>query len=218
MKKIKRFIKVTFVILLLIGLVIVGCNLVVIVPTKSRIHTNLEAFDSTNVALILGTSKYRRGGGRNLYFHERIQAASMLYKAGKVKRIVVSGDNRRISYNEPMDMRNALVALGVPKQDIVLDYAGFRTLDSVVRLKHVFGQSKAIIVTQRFHAYRALFLCDSFSVSATAYAANDPQYSKFNIIMRELLARIKALLDVYVLNTQPKFLGDPVSIAFLDPV
>lgn len=171
---------------------------------------NIEAHD---VALVLGTSKYTRSGKRNPFFAYRIEAAADLYFSGKVKKILVSGDNSLKEYNEPQDMYEALIAKGIPKEDIVLDYAGFRTFDSVIRAREVFGQDNFVVVSQQFHIERAIYIARSKNMKGVVgYAAKDPTTAKTKMFTRELLARTKAVLDCYVLGTSPKFLGEKVDM------
>ena len=136
-----------------------------------------------------------------------------LYKAGKIKHIIASGDNRTKYHNEPMDMKKSLMARGVPKEAITLDYAGFRTLDSVVRCQKIFSQNDIIIVSQAFHNQRALFIADFYDIKAIGFNARYvPLRNDIKTPIREYLARIKAVLDLYVLKTQPKFLGKKVEV------
>jgi SanA protein len=165
------------------------------------------------VAVVLGTSRFLSDGGRNEYFHNRIAAAADLYRQGKASFFLVSGDNATLSYNEPREMRRALVRAGIPAERIYSDYAGFRTLDSIVRANAVFGQSSYTIVSQQFHNERALYLARHFGIQAIGYNARDVDaYSGFKTRVRELMARVLCLLDVYILDKQPKFLGKPVVI------
>jgi len=192
----------------LVGLFVVFSNVIIVNSTKDSIYSNISSTPGKSVALILGTSKYTSRGNTNLFFKYRIVAAADLYHLGKVKHIIVSGDNRVKNYNEPKQMRNALIALGVPKSAITLDYAGFRTLDSVVRCKEVFGQSKFIIVSQRFHVERALFIANKYDIDAIGYAAQDPpQKYSVKTRIREYFAKTKAVIDLYIINKKPKFLG-----------
>lgn len=171
--------------------------------------TDTTKIPETEVALLLGTSRYTIRGNTNLYFKYRIQAVVALFKSNKIKHIIVSGDNSITSYNEPREMRKALIAQGVPEESITLDYAGFRTLDSVVRCKEVFGQNDFIIISQQFHVERALFIADKFNINAIGFAAkNPPEKYSFKTNIREYFARTKAIIDIYILNTQPKFLGE----------
>lgn len=184
-------------------------NLWIILSTQDEIYHIVEEIPSTDVALVLGTSKRLKNGETNPYFNYRIDAAEELYKSGKVKHLIVSGDNRTRYYNEPQYMREALLKKGIPDESITLDYAGLRTLDSVVRCKKIFGQSKFIIVTQRFHSYRAVFIAQHYDIEATAFVAENISFLKsFSVIGREFLARPKAILDLFFLEADPKFMGE----------
>lgn len=192
----------------LILLFFIFSNVIIVQTTKDRIFSTVKETPKKQVALILGTSRYTHRGTTNLFFKYRIAAAADLYKEGKVKHIVVSGDNSLKEYNEPREMRKALMALGVPEAAITLDYAGFRTLDSVVRCKKVFGQDNIIIISQRFHVQRALFIAKKYDINAVALAAQDPpeKYS-FKTRFREYFAKVKAVIDLYIIHKEPKFLG-----------
>ncbi|MCB0409357.1 MAG: YdcF family protein [Flavobacteriales bacterium] len=193
---------------LLIISFVISSNIIISKSTQSLIYSDIENVPNTNVALILGTSRYTTQGYTNLYFKYRIQAVVKLYKSQKIKHIVVSGDNSITSYNEPREMRKALMKEGIPFEAITLDFAGFRTLDSVVRCKEVFGQDNFIIISQRFHIERALFIAKKFGIHAIGFAAqNPPEKYSFKTNIREYFARTMAIIDLYVLHTQPKFLG-----------
>ena len=153
------------------------------------------------------------GNRQNPYFTYRIQAATELYNAGKVKAFVVSGDNRRKDYNEAEDMRKALIEAGIPDNVIHCDYAGLRTLDSVVRMNKIFGQESFIIVSQKFHNERAIFLAQYYGYKTYGYNAKDLQLSRFSYRtkVREILARVKVFVDIMT-NKQPKYLGEPIQI------
>lgn len=182
-----------------------------------RVYDSLDAIPHRSVALVLGTAKYTNGRVNSFYMG-RIRAAAELYHAGKVDGIVVSGDNSVDNYNEPDEMRNDLVALGVPAAYITEDYAGFRTLDSIYRAEQVFGLTSYTIVSQQFHVERALYLADQRGHDAVGYAAPGPRgYWDRRVRAREVLARAKAVLDVTVLNQQPKFLGEPVQVLTRNP-
>ena len=129
-----------------------------------------------------------------------------------VKHILVSGDNRTKYYNEPRDMLQALGDLNIPVSDISLDYAGLRTLDSVVRCKEVFGQDKVTIVTQEFHCYRSLFIANYLEMEAVAVSADNGGPIGNTLALREVLARSMAVLDLYVLGRSPKFLGEKIEL------
>lgn len=175
--------------------------------TQNRTYTDVSAIPANDVGLVLGTSR-RAYYGTNLYFKYRMEAAAELFLSGKVKHLIVSGDNHIKGYDEATDMRDYLVELGVPATAITCDYAGFRTLDSIVRCKKVFGQQKVTIISQAFHNERALFLADEYEMDAIAF--NAKQVGKYKYPFREYLARAKAIIDVRVLHTSPRFLGTPV--------
>ncbi len=165
------------------------------------------------VALVLGTTKWAPSGRVNLFYQHRIEAALELYREGKVERILVSGDNSRLDNNEPTLMRDDLVTLGIPSNHIVLDYAGFRTLDSVIRAQKVFGLTAFVVVSQRFHCLRAVYLAKASGVDAIGYCAKDVGGSTgVRIRLREVFARTMAIVDIEVLGREPKFLGDPEAI------
>ncbi|MFY0605413.1 MAG: YdcF family protein [Cyclobacteriaceae bacterium] len=196
----------------ILGALILCLNFWIVFSTNDRIYQQIENVPSKKVSLILGTSKRTIHGEANKYFQERITAAADLYHRGVTRHIIVSGDNETIYYNEPQDMYNALVELGVDKADITLDYAGFRTLDSVVRSKMVFGQSEMIIITQDFHCYRALFIADYNGIDAVAYSADNKDPLPTNLAIREILARAYAVMDLYILKKTPKYLGEKEEI------
>ncbi len=177
--------------------------------SRGRIYRDLSTIPSRDVALVLGTAKLLHDGRENLYFTFRTDAAAKLYHAGKVAHLLVSGDNGSRGYDEPTDMRDRLVELGVPASDVTCDFAGFRTLDSIVRAKEIFGLDSFLIVSDAFHIDRALFLADKKGVrDALGFASRDVGgTSGKRVKARELLARAKAVADIYLLRTKPKFLG-----------
>lgn len=161
---------------------------------------------------MLGTSKTLKNGRKNLYFWYRIDAAERLYKSGKIQHIIVSGDNSRKDYNEPENMKLALIARGIPEERIYENFAGFRTLDSVVRAKEIFGQTSLIIISQKFHNERAIFLAQQKGITAYGYNAQDvPQNTGLKTKIREYFARVKVFYDLY-LGVEPKFGGEQILI------
>jgi len=175
--------------------------------TEDRVHPNIEDVPTYDVALVLGTSKYVVGGGLNDYWQNRLKAVHQLYVAGKIKHIIVSGDNETVYYNEPKMMKDELVEMGVPEADITMDKAGFRTLDSIVRCKEIFGQDRFIIVSQSFHNYRAVFIGSYYDLDVVGFAAPSVRSSNWFIIYaREYLARTLAVIDLYIIGTSPKYL------------
>ncbi|PCI97289.1 MAG: protein SanA [Flavobacteriales bacterium] len=187
---------------------IVFSNVIIVQSTKKEIYSTVNSTPKKKVALILGTSRYTIWGTTNLYFKYRIEAAAKLYHSGKISHIIVSGDNSDKTYNEPRQMWDALLKKGIPHSAITLDFAGFRTLDSVVRSKEVFGQTEIIIISQRFHVERALFIASKYNIDAIGFAAQDPpkKYS-FKTRVREYFAKTKAVIDLYIINKKPKYLG-----------
>jgi len=180
---------------------------------KGKLFDEAELLPDCKVALVLGCVPVLPNGRTNLYFSNRIEAAAKLFHLGKVRYLLVSGDNHRRGYDEPTAMRDALIARAVPRERIVLDYAGFRTLDSIARAKDVFGQSHVIIVSQRFHNERALYLAQALGLFGVAYNAKDVPGARGDVtFMREPLARLRAVLDVRVLHTRPKYEGVRVEI------
>ncbi len=213
MNKLKKWLKYFGILFLTLAVLSFFWNWWVGYSVRKLIVDDVEKVPNRHVAMLLGTAKYTSGGQENLYYKYRIEAVSNLYKAEKVDYILVSGDNSTVYYNEPQTMKNDLIAAGFPDSNVVEDYAGFRTLDSMVRSKAVFGQDQIVVVSQRFHVERALFLGRAKGIEAIGYCAKDVPMgygAKTNI--REHFARIKLFVDLYILNKQPKFLGEPVHI------
>ncbi|MFN0077849.1 MAG: vancomycin high temperature exclusion protein [Prosthecobacter sp.] len=192
---------------------IFGCEWRIATEAEGRCVNEVKALPDVPVAVVLGTSARLADGRANLFFLPRMEAAAALFKAGKVKALIVSGDNGTQGYDEPTEMKRVLMQMGVPEAKIVCDYAGFRTLDSVVRAKEVFGQRRVIFVSQRFHNARAIYLAGAFGIDAWGLNAADvPVALSVKTFLREKLACVKAVLDVNVLGTQPKFLGEKVAV------
>jgi len=213
---IRRVISLVFVAIALVFVFLISSNIWVWYATRERVYDKVDEVPQNDVALVLGTSRYTENGEDNPFFVYRIQTATLLYKKGKIKHIIVSGDNNTKYYNEPKEMRDALLDQGIPYRAITLDYAGFRTLDSIVRCKEIFGQNKILIITQKFHSYRAIFIGDFYDMETTAIAArNLPLSSSFKVEFRETLARSKAVLDLYVFQETPRIMGKKEIIGFI---
>ena len=171
-------------------------------------YDDVENIPPRKVALLLGVAKTAPNGNPNAFFKGRIEAAAKLYHAGKITHIIISGDNSRKDYNEPQDMKISLRSRGVPESAITLDYAGFRTLDSVLRSKNVFQKNSILIITQPGHAERAIYISRKNDIEASAFLAAEPLQYKWLIERnrkREKLACIAAWLDVNILRRRPKF-------------
>lgn len=188
-------------------------NIRVEAGTDNRIYENIDSIPHNRVALLLGTNPLNRYGRPNSYFTNRIDIASRLYHAGKVDFIIASGDNHIKEYDEPTAMRDSLVAHGVPESRIILDFAGFRTLDSVVRAKEVFGCDSITIISQGDHCARALWLAKENRIDAVAIAAplRAGRLVRARLAVREWLARDKMMLDLWS-GKRPHFLGEKVRI------
>ena len=186
---------------------------------KPFIYKDVNKIPSKKAVLVLGTSKYFHGGSMiNYFFKYRIDATVKLFKAGKVKAIVFSGDNGRKGYDEPTQMRDDLVKRGIPSKYITLDYAGFRTLDSIVRAEAIFDLEDYIIVSQPFHLERAIYIAHKKGQKVLGFSAQDFENSIWRKRMqhRELLARAKAFLDINILKKEPKFYGKKVEVIYKD--
>ncbi len=183
---------------------------------QGRIYTDIDKVPHKKAALLLGTAKYVARGKKNYFYVYRIRAAAALWKAGKVDAILVSGDNATQYYNETKRMKNDLVKAGVPKKYIAADYAGFRTLDSIVRAEAIFDLEDYIIISQKFHLERALFIAKAKGQDTIGFAAKDKEGTKAakKMAYREYLARVKAFLDVYILQTEPRFYGKKVKVNY----
>lgn len=208
----KKIVYSAMSILLLCILSIFICNKVIEVYAKGSLYPDVESIPYNKVGLLLGTTPKLKNGNNNLYFDYRIQGAVELYKAGKIKYILISGDNRREDYNEPEEMKKALLVQGVPEKSIYMDYAGFRTLDSVIRAKEIFGQDKLTVISQPFHNERAIYLASKNGINAIGFNARDVEtYAGLKTQIRELFARVKVFIDLAT-GKQPHFLGEQINI------
>lgn len=187
-------------------------NHVIRVSSQEYMYDSIEFIPENKVGLILGTSHRLRDGSPNPYFHSRMQAAVDLYQSGKVSYLIASGDNQTRWYNEPEQMRQELTRLGIPDNVIFLDYAGLRTLDSVVRCKKVFGQDSFTIISQKFHNQRAVYIAKQLGLNAVALNAREVETSyPSRIQVREWLARVNVFWD-QITKKQPRFTGERVII------
>ncbi len=199
-----------FATLSLIYMIII--NVWILHQAKNLTYNDISLIPKNRVGLVLGASKFASNGNINLYYKYRLEAVYQLYKSGKIEFILISGDNGRKSYDEPTDFKNDLIKKGIPENKIFLDYAGFRTLDSVVRAKEIFGLNSITIVSQKFHNERAIYLAKNFKINAVGYNAKDikGRYG-MKTKLREYMARAKASIDI-LFNVQPKFLGKKIDI------
>jgi SanA protein len=192
---------------------IFAANRAVTKAANGKTYSDPGAIPHRHVGLVLGCQKYSSDNKPNLFFQNRIAAAVELYREGKVDYLLVSGDNHTRGYDETTDLKNALIEQGIPAEKVYADYAGFRTLDSMVRAKEVFGQSEVTVISQQFHNQRAIFIATHRGLDAIGFNAPDVDaYNSFGTRLREQFARVKAVLDIYVLKKQPHFLGEKVAI------
>lgn len=213
LKPLTRFVfsRQCFILCALLALIAAGlifyAQHVIVDATQQRTWNNVQTIPARKVGLVLGAKPGNR------YFNRRIDAAADLYHAGKVKWLLVSGDNGNKHYNEPSAMQNALIAKGVPQSAIFCDYAGFSTLDSVVRTRDVFGEDRIIIISQQFHNQRAIWLAQQYGIDAIGYNAKDltNKHGRYTQL-REKLARVSAVLDAKIFHRQPKYLGPRIVI------
>jgi len=217
-KRLARLVLFAIKPLLLLSLAVGGfvlfCQWLVLRAGAGRLYTNVADVPVRDVGLVLGVGERLGNGSENPFFKYRIAAAAELFKAGKVRRLLVSGDNHTRGYDEPAMMTRALMNAGVPESAIHVDDAGFRTLDSIVRARKVFLLERFTIISQKFHNQRALLIAGHHGIDAIGFCAPDVgfRYSKWTYV-REALARVKVVLDLYVFHTGPKFLGPPIRLS-----
>lgn len=181
-------------------------NYIIIHKSSPFLYDKIEDLPEVETALVLGSSLKGRNGGINSYFKNRMEAAAELYFSGKIKSIIVSGENSTKDYDEATDMEDYLIALGVPKSAIIKDYAGFRTLDSVIRAKKVFNCTKLIIVSQEFHNQRAVYAARHHGIDAIGLNATDVVGTSKYARIREFAAKFWMILDIHCFHKEPKFL------------
>ena len=179
---------------------------------ESQVFSDIEKVPYNRVGLLLGTSKKLSDGRLNLYYQYRIDAAVKLFNAGKIDHILISGDNSERYYNEPRQMQEDLINRNIPKSKIHLDFAGFRTLDSVIRANKVFCLDAFTVISQQFHNERAIAIANHRKLQAIGYNARDVgTRAGLKVRLREKLARIKMLWDLSI-NKNPKFYGEKIEI------
>lgn len=209
----KRILKLLGKLILLIGvlgfLVLILPRAITSVYSLNRIYKKEKA-PPERLAIVFGAG-LRRDGTPTPILRDRVETAADLYFGGKVEKILMSGDNRFEYYNEPGAMRQYALSLGVPDSAIALDYAGRRTYDTCYRAKAIFGASEALLVTQKFHLPRALFLCNALGLKSYGIEADNNRYRKISLLIwniREQIATVGAFVDVYLSNPVP-VLGKP---------
>jgi SanA protein len=188
------------------------CNRIIENAAKGKLYSNVHEIPFRKVGLLLGTSKYLANGQINAYYSYRIEAAAYLIKAGKIRYIVVSGNNNGNGYNEPAQMKADLMKAGIDSAIIFPDYAGFRTFDSMIRLKDIFSQDSVTVISQAFHNARALYIASREGMEAIGFNAKDvSKTGSLWVQIREKLARVKVFID-YLTGYKPAFSGKKVHI------
>lgn len=217
-KKKKKIIGITLLVIAILIFTPIGFYKLVENKTADKLYNDVNSIPYNEVGMVLGTNPNTKKGNGNPYFYNRVDAVEKLYKAGKIKFILISGDNKTKDYSEPDVMRKFLIERGIPKDMIYIDYAGFRTLDSVVRAKNIFGQTKMTVISQKFHNERSIVLGEWQEMDLIGFNAKDVEVkrSKYKTLIREGGARVKLYLDMLV-GKEPHFGGNPIKIAVGHP-
>jgi vancomycin permeability regulator SanA len=200
----KIMIKILLILIVLGLLVLLLPRLVTGLYARTRLHT-VESVPVHRVAIVFGAGLWHDGSPTPVLY-DRVATAAQLYFSGRVEKLLMSGDNRVVEYNEPWAMRTAAIELGIPEEDIVLDYAGRRTYDTCYRASAIFGLDEAILVTQAFHLPRALYLCNQLGLPSVGVEADQRVYRKSSMAIwtiRETIATLAALWDVHVAHPVP---------------
>ena len=200
----KKIVQIFSTILIILVVFILFSNLWIIGSTRNLVYNSVDLRAEISTVMLLGTSNKTIDGHDNPFFYERIKTAAGLFKSGIVQKIILSGDHRTRYYNEPLAMRKALIKSGVPDSVLISDGGGIRTLDSVVRCKKMLKINEVIIVTQRFHAYRALFISKYYKLNAIVVVTDPIEFPRnIAVLIRESFARPLAIIDLYLLHRQP---------------
>lgn len=208
----KFLIRLSIVVVVISVILALVANSIVERATDQQVYADVQAIPANRVGLLLGTSRLLSNGKPNQYFDNRIDAVVQLINARKIQFVLISGDNSRPDYNEPKDMKEALMKRGLPENRIFLDFAGFRTYDSVYRIKAIFGQSQFTIISQEFHNRRAIYIAQQLHLNAIGYNARSvDKFYGFKTNLREKLSRVKMFID-FARGIQPRFLGEKVVI------
>lgn len=211
MKKITWLVSIVILLTATIYLVLY-CNKQIELAAKGKLYNTVQNIPFKKTGLLLGTGKFLKNGAVNPYYLYRIHATIALLNANKIKYVLISGDNSTKNYNEPAMMKADLVAAGIDSSRIYLDYAGFRTFDSMIRAKEIFSQTNITIISQKFHNERALYIAKRENITAIGFNAQDVSaMADVKVKTREKFARIKVFID-YLFQTKPKFLGEKIEI------
>lgn len=206
-----QILRVSAIGLLAVVVLAFAVNMVVVISSSAFISDDLEAIPSADAGLILGARVFNDGRLSHM-MQDRADAAVELYESGKVKKLLMSGDHGTTEYDEVNTVKNYLLEKGVRPEDLFLDHAGFDTYDSLYRARDIFGAHSVIVVTQKFHEPRAVFIGRSLGMDVHGYIADKREYQ--GILwneFREIFSRTKAGVDV-VIGAQPKFLGEKIPL------
>jgi SanA protein len=210
MKKSKKYIKL-FISILAIGIIaVISVNYHVKSSTKKYIHYSLRKFPKNDVGIIFGAGI--QGDQPGKYLKDRLDAGIRLYKANRINKILLSGDNGREEYDELTVMKNYCFRHGVDTTKIFIDYAGFDTYSTMYRAKHIFKIKKATLISQQYHLNRAIYIGKSLGIKSAGYSANKGEYQGYQYVkFREYISTFKSFFDV-LRNREPHFLGNPIDI------
>ncbi|MFW5757413.1 MAG: SanA/YdcF family protein [Bacteroidota bacterium] len=206
------FVKVFLVLISAVVLLVIVSNMVIVLYTRNFLFDKVSDISRHKAGIVLGTSRNLQSGQPNTYFYHRMSAAAELYHSGRVDFLILSGDNRTIYYNEPEQMRRELLKYNISDTVLYLDYAGLRTLDSMIRGKKIFGQDSIVVISQKFHNRRAVFLARVNGIKAIGFNATDVSPGQgIRVQVREIFARVKVFLDI-ITRKKPRHLGDKIRI------
>jgi SanA protein len=209
---VRRRLRLALLVLAVPVAIVAAANLLVLLDARGDTSDSIATLPHAQAALVLG-AQVKPDGSPSAMLEDRIATAEALYRAGKVDKLLLSGDHGRASYDEVGTMRRALLERGIPAEDLFTDHAGFDTWDSAQRARRVFGVESAIVVTQRFHLARALYAAHRAGLDATGFAADRRDYAAVmaRLRLREALARVKVVADA-VTGAEPRFLGPRLPI------
>jgi SanA protein len=208
----KKILYTLLALIILFVITIIICNYTIDNSSRGKTYNSINEIPKNRVGIILGTAKRLTSGHPNMYYSNRIDAAVALFNGQKIEFILVSGDNGSIYYNEPKSIKKDLIKAGIPEDKIFLDYAGFRTYDSMIRARYIFGLENVTVISQKFHNDRAIYIAGKKGINAIGFNAKDISVANgFKVQIREYLARVKVFIDLFT-NKQPKFLGEKIDI------
>ncbi|PZM86584.1 hypothetical protein DLH72_00750 [Candidatus Gracilibacteria bacterium] len=207
----KKIILYIFLLLISLGLVIFFINYYILSFSKKNYYNSVDKLEKKEIGIVFGASV--KGGKPSLILKDRLDVAFEAYEKGKIEKIIVSGDNSVVTYNEPFVMKKYLLSLGVKKEDIYEDFAGFDTYDSLYRAKDIFKVNELVLFTQDFHLKRAIYIAEKLGIKAYGVSTDLRKYlrPRYNYY-REIFARVKAFVEIEITKPKPKFLGDTIKI------